>query len=111
MAKTKTLCRVHWLLHHLNRDFKRIYTLKFDYSKHCYFFYRLKGRSILDSFIIVRTSKHCFRVSYFNTVTLNAQAFTVPRSINVARRMWLIYLENSIIATKINPVGDRNNIS
>ena len=91
------ICRVHWLLWHLPVEFKANYRLIYDYSKHSYMFYRMIGltRRFRDVFIVVRTSKHCFRVSYMNAITLDFQAFTLPKSIDVASRMWDIYKRDS----------------
>ncbi len=87
------VARVHWLLWHLPAEFKANYRLIFDYAKHSYFFFRMIGNTkrIRDLFVVVRTSKHCFRVAYVNTITLDFQAFTLPKSSYVARRMWYIY--------------------
>lgn len=63
------LSRVHWLLHDLSTDFKRDFNLYFDYAYHTYVFYNNYGyRSprIKEFFSIVRTSKRCFRLFYFN---------------------------------------------
>lgn len=99
------ICRVHWLLWHLPVEFKANYRLIYDYSKHCYFFYRMIGntRKIRDCFIVVRTSKHCFRVAYMNAMTLDFQAFTVPKSLHAAHRMWYIYKIDDLLYNK-NPM-------
>ena len=83
--------RVHWLLWHLEREFKQEYILSFDYATHSYLFYRMKKRQLYDVFVVVRTSKRCFRVMYANTRTNEIQYFSCLRSINTARRMWYIY--------------------
>lgn len=85
------ICRVHWLIHNLEREFKEKYILSYDYANHSYLFYRMKGRKMHDCFIIVRTSKRCFRVSYANTEKRHYEAFTCRKSVNVARRMWYLY--------------------
>jgi hypothetical protein len=85
------ICRVHWLLHNLEREFKANYKLSFNYANHSYMFYRMNGKKIKDVFIVVRTSKRCWRVSYANTETTEYQSFTCKKSVNVARRMWYIY--------------------
>lgn len=58
--------RVHWLLMFLSKEFNRDYRLEFDYEYHNYHFARYEGRRVKDEFIIVRTSRSCFRVMYFN---------------------------------------------
>ena len=85
------ISRVHWLIHNLEREFKREYTLVFDYAFHRYCFYRLKGRKLHDLFIVYRSSKRCWKVSHVNIETAQIQVFSCKKSINVARRMWYIY--------------------
>lgn len=58
--------RVHWLLLHLPREFARAYTLRYDYLYHNYHFTRYDKRTIVDEFIVVRTSRRCFRVMFFS---------------------------------------------
>lgn len=62
------LCRVHWLLWNLSSDFKGKYVLRFDYSFHNYLFYRFNPHSwkIGQVFQVIRTSKKCFRLMYYN---------------------------------------------
>lgn len=67
--------RVHWLLMFLSKDFKRAYRLEFDYEYHNYFFARYVGRTVIDEFIIIRTSRSCFRVMYFNHRTTYFEYF------------------------------------
>lgn len=88
------ILRTHWLLWTLNEfpEFKRSYLCAYDYARHNYIFYRMSGRKLYDIFIVVRTSKHCFRVMYYNSRTLEIQYFSCRRSINVCRRMNTIYL-------------------
>lgn len=91
--------RVHWLLWCLNDypDFKRSYIIDLDYLRHNYIFYRLRGRKRLyDCFIVVRTSKRCFRVMYYNSRTLDIQYFSCYRSENVVRRMWYLYKQDCL---------------
>lgn len=59
--------RVHWLIMFLPREFKLTYKLRFDYEYHNYHFSRCEGsRTPKDEFIIIRTSRSCFRCMYFN---------------------------------------------
>lgn len=85
------ICRVHWLLWNLTPEFKGKYQLIYDYAKHSYTFYRMDGRKLYDIFIVVRTSKRCWKVSYCNARTKEMQVFSCRKSINAARRMWYIY--------------------
>lgn len=85
------ICRVHWLLHNLSRDFKGAYRLCYNYASHNYMFYRMSGRKLYDIFIVQRTSKRCFRVMYCNTETEEFQYFSCWKSSHTAKRMWYIY--------------------
>lgn len=58
--------RVHWFLYHLDPIVKRAYDVLFDYDYHHYFLSRKQLRSMIDCFIVVRTSKRCFRVMYYH---------------------------------------------
>ena len=88
------LLRTHWLLWDLNDfpEFKNAYMKDYNYLTHNYIFYRLKDKYIYDCFIVVRTSKHCFRVMYYNKRLPSFEYFSCRRSINVVRRMNLLYL-------------------
>lgn len=83
--------RVHWLIWNLPPEFKNSYRLFYNYASHNYMFYRNKGFSIYDIFIVVRTSKRCFRVSYVNTETSEFQTFSCTKSKHAAHRMWYIF--------------------
>lgn len=67
------ISRVHWLLFHLSPGFKAKYKLIFDYKFHSYCFYRpVYGHTsikFIDLFVVVRTSKRCFRLMYVNRTT------------------------------------------
>lgn len=58
--------RVHWMLMSLPKSFLKRYQLKFDYEYHNYHFTRYNARTAIDEFIIIRTSRNCFRIMYFN---------------------------------------------
>ena len=85
------VARVHWLLHNLETEFKGKYQLIWKYENHSYTFYRMSGKKLYDVFIVVRTSKRCFRVSYANSRTGEMQTFSCKKSSICARRMWYIY--------------------
>lgn len=90
--------RVHWLLESLTPDFLRAYNVNYDYLRHRYAFSRFtqnRGKKrIIDVFIVVRTSKRCFRVSYVNYLTNDIQYFSCYKSCHVARRLWTIWKMN-----------------
>lgn len=83
--------RVHWLLWHLRCDFKCVYRCFYNYAEHRYLFYRLSGRTLYDVFIVVQTSRHCWRCMYFCSETLEFQYFSCFAARHLALRMWLIY--------------------
>lgn len=58
--------RVHWLIDELNGEFTRAFKLSYNYKSHNYRYARYKKRTLIDEFLIVRTSKRCYRVTYFN---------------------------------------------
>lgn len=60
----KSLGRVHWFLWHLDKSIKRDYKIYFDYACHSYTLIRYSIRIPYDLFVVVRTSKRCFRVVY-----------------------------------------------
>lgn len=83
--------RVHWLLWSLPAEFKREFTLKFDYSKHNYVFYRNKGNSLYDIFIVEQSSKHYWRMAYVNVEKQKYVFDGDNKTTRLARRMWYIY--------------------
>lgn len=85
------ISRVHWLLFNLSTEFKGAYSLVYDYSNHKYLFYRTENRKIYDLFVVVRSSKHCFRVVYANTRTKDIQYFSCRKSSICARRMYYLW--------------------
>lgn len=84
--------KVHWLLHNLPLDFKKSYKCYFDYACHNYIFYRNKGYIVLDCFIVIRTSRKCFRVMYFNNNFKIFQYFSTRTSLETSNIMYKLYL-------------------
>lgn len=58
--------RVHWLNEHLRGEFTKAYRLSYNYKFHHYRYTRYRKRTLIDEFIIIRTSKKCYRVMYYN---------------------------------------------
>ncbi len=56
----------HHLLWHLDKDLFKPYKLRYDYARHNYFLFRNSRFLIYDAFIIIRTSKKCFRLTYYH---------------------------------------------
>lgn len=59
------LGRVHWLLWNLPAWFKAMYNIDFDYRFHRYVFTRFENNELIDCFIVIRTSKRCFRTMVY----------------------------------------------
>ena len=58
--------RVHWLSDYLCGEFGKVYKRSYNYKYHNYRFVRYRKRTMVDEFLIVRTSKKCYRVIYYN---------------------------------------------
>lgn len=87
----KKIGRVHWVLHHLPFDFKNAYNLQYDYALHRYCFYRNFRYNLLDCFIVVRTSKKCFRAMYYNYKYKYITYFSEKSSILLVKKMYKIF--------------------
>lgn len=57
---------VHWLHLELAGEFTKAYRLSYNTRFHHYRYARYFKRTLIDEFIVVRTSKKCYRVTYFN---------------------------------------------
>ena len=88
------ISRVHWLLDDISLDFRLAYVLVYNYAYHRYCFYRKRRKTMYDMFIIVRTSKRCWRVSYVNLITAQMIAFSCRKRQEVCEKLDLIYKEN-----------------
>lgn len=62
--------RVHWFLWSLPRAVSKAYTVRYDYEYHNYVLIRYpegdERRKPIDEFIIIRTSRRCWRVMYYH---------------------------------------------
>lgn len=85
--------RVHWLLWCLPKAFKKAYRLRYDYEYHNYHFARYyeRAHSPVDEFIVIRTSKHCFRCMYFNYETSYFEYFSEPTPKAAAEHLEAFY--------------------
>lgn len=82
---------VHWLISELAGDFTRAYKLSYNEKKHNYHFARYRKRTMFDEFIVVRTSKRCYRVMYFNEDFKHFQYFSASNYRECAARMISIF--------------------
>lgn len=57
---------VHWLNLELVGEFTKAYRLDYNKRFHHYRYSRYRKRTLIDEFLIVRTSKKCYRVIYYN---------------------------------------------
>lgn len=82
---------VFWLLEALKGEFM----LKYEYTncrcKHNYRFARYRKRTLIDEFIIIRTSKKCYRVMYFNADYNYFTYFTESNYTSCSEHMKKIY--------------------
>lgn len=84
---------VHWLIFELAEDisFTRDYKLSYNRRHHNYHFSRYRKRTVIDEFIVVRTSKRCYRVMYFNADYNHFQYFSAENYKTCAEGMIAIY--------------------
>lgn len=87
--------RVHWLLYHLPRNIARDFRLYMDYDYHNYMFMRfpIGKRNPRDLFIIIRTSRKCFRCMYFHFEYNYFEYFSERTSRKMAEHMERVYLK------------------
>ena len=82
---------VHWLVDELRGEFVKAYNLNLNRKHHNYFFSRYRKRTLIDVFIVVRTSKRCYRVTYFNADFNHFQYFSSENYRECAEKMKAIY--------------------
>ena len=82
---------VHWLISALAGEFTKSYKLSYNRKYHHYRFYRFRKRTLIDEFLVVRTSKRCYRVMYFNEDFKHFLYFSAKNYRECAERMRGIY--------------------
>jgi hypothetical protein len=84
---------VHWLIFELAEDdnFTRKYKLSYNKKYHHYRFARYRKRTMIDEFVVIRTSKRCYRVSYFNEDYKHFQYFSAENYRDCAKQMVEIF--------------------
>lgn len=82
---------VHWLHLELIGEFTVNYKLTYNDKLHNYRYARYKKRTLVDEFLIVRTSKRCYRVIYFNNDFKYFLYFSARNYRDCASRMKGIY--------------------
>lgn len=82
---------VHWLHMELSGEFTKTYRLNFNWHFHHYRYARFYKRTLIDEFLVVRTSKKCYRVIYFNCVFQYFKYFSARNYRECADKMKNIY--------------------
>ena len=82
---------VHWLHLELVGEFTKAYRLSYNHSFHHYHYSRYRKRTLIDEFIVIRTSKRCYRVTYFNEDFKHFQYFSARNYRECAKKMIEIY--------------------
>lgn len=100
---------VHWLVDELHGEFVKAYNLSLNRKHHNYFFTRYRKRTLIDVFIVVRTSKRCYRVMYFNADFNHFQYFSSENYRECADKMKSIYhIFKSIEEAEKKPKEQKN---
>ncbi len=82
---------MHWLSDELCGEFGRAYQRTYNYRLHNYRFARYDKRTLIDEFLVVRTSKRCYRVIYFNAQFEFFEYFSASNYRQCADKMRTIY--------------------
>ena len=82
---------VHWLAFELSGEFMLAYKMNYAAHKHNYRFARYNKRTLIDEFLVVRTSKRCYRVIYFNADYNYFNYFSARNYRECAQRMKELY--------------------
>lgn len=99
---------VHWLISELAGDFTRAYKLSYNIKNHNYHFARFNKRTLIDEFIVIRTSKRCYRVMYFNDEFKHFQYFSAQNYRDCAAQMISIFNVFKQIEKKPKPTKNEN---
>lgn len=82
---------VHWLHSELAGEFTKAYHLDYNNKYHHYRYTRYRRRTLIDEFIIIRTSKRCYRVMYYNHDYKHFQYFHAENYRDCADKIREIY--------------------
>ncbi len=82
---------VHWLAWELCVEFRKAYKLTHHDKFHNYHYTRYRKKTLIDEFIVIRTSKRCYRVMYFNADYNHFQYFSARNCGECADKMTAIY--------------------
>lgn len=87
--------RAHWLLSELvlvgGGTFTKEYHLNYNFDLDNYRFSRYNKRTLVDEFIVIRSSKRCYRVMYYNADYEHFIYFSAENYRECAARMVKIY--------------------
>lgn len=96
---------VHWLAEALRGEFLKAYHCSCDRNN--YRFSRYRKRTLIDEFLIVRTSRKCYRVIYFNHDFNHYQYFSCRSYKDCAERMKSIYRIFKTIEERTEPTHSK----
>lgn len=85
--------RVHWFIYNLPVCVKRAYEIKFDYEYHNYYLIRYRKRVLRDCFTVIRTSRRCWRCTYYNADYDYFEYFSSMTSSDLARKIERVYIK------------------
>lgn len=87
--------RVHWLIWNLPLEIKHAYKIRFDYEYHNYFLIRYPfgnvKRNPQDIFVVVRTSRRCWRCMYYHFDYEYFEYFSEQTSKKLAEHILRVY--------------------
>lgn len=89
------LSRVHWFLWNLPTNVKRAYRLYYDYEYHNYLLVRFPFGKLkpVDLFVIIRTSRRCWRCMYYHFYFNYFEYFSEKTSSMLAKKVEFTYLK------------------
>lgn len=85
--------RVHWFIWNLPRTIKQAYTIEFEYDYHNYRLSRTAGRTLIDEFIVIRTSRTCWRCMYWHRFYKVSKYFSEKTSKKIGWRIFDVYIK------------------
>lgn len=87
--------RVHWFLEFLPLRFTAEYEIRYDYEYHNYFMIRYRNKRYrsraVDCYVVVRTSRHCFRCMYYNFTTNYFEYFSAISAKKLADKVLTLF--------------------
>ena len=85
--------RVHWFIYNLPNCIKRAYKIKFDYDYHNYYLIRCRRMTLRDCFTVIRTSRRCWRCTYYNADYDYFEYFSAMTSKDLVRKNEKVFIK------------------